>query len=237
MTESVDELLSGVVERWRAEGPLTQIIGVIEDVWRKNLDRQEPHLGDDAMSLGILCSRNIMNRCVEQLRDGTPHSVVRGGLTLEVVFDGRVMHLSKVGSQQMSWHPHLMVWDSSEVRIDGARGNAAVYTPIKGTLVEDTPDQTLFGAIGDPADMRNLHLAWQGFPDGAVRAFVGFPTTGPAPWSAVTLVHDGRPAPLGVPVAEAEVAAPSWHDALAEPEVPIRRRAADRQAESAHGSA
>lgn len=224
MTRSAEQLLDEVLDRWLTSGPLQDILDVIADVWRQNLDRQEPDLGDDAMSLGILCSRNVMNRCVAALRDQSPHFRVRGGLTLEVVYAGRVMHLSKVSSQQASWDPSFIDWESSEVRINGARENAAAYSSVRGTLFEGANEEATFGRSGDPSAMRHLHLAWQGLADEAVRAYVGFPTSGPTPWAAVSLVRDSRPNGGGTRNADTDAPVAPWHDALLEPDLPMRAK-------------
>lgn len=230
MVMSADAVLAEVVADWRSSGPLPEIIEVIETVWRTNLDRFEPGaLGDDAMSLGIQCSRNIMNLCVNRFRTRSNEIIVRGGVTLEASYHGRTMHFSKVGPQTRSWEPYSIDWDSSDVRMDGARMNAAAYTPIEGTLFDGTTGITLPGPMGNPAELRHLHLAWQGLTDTHTRVFMGFPTTGPVPWSAVMLVHDGGAHGGGVPISPNETPTMRGHDTLAEPALSLRRRTPARE--------
>lgn len=227
---SADEVLAEVVADWRDHGPLAEIIGVIEGVWRRNLDRFEPTIGDDAMSLGVQCSRNVMNLSVERFRTRSSEVIVRGGLTLEAVYHGRTMHFSKISSQARSWEPYSIDWESSDVRTTCAQMNAAVYTPTEGTLFDGVAGVSLPGPAGDPADLHHLHLAWQGLPDAQTRVFVGFPTAGPVPWSAVTLVHDGGGHLGGVPIVPDEAPPSAGHDALAEPKLSLRRRTPPREA-------
>jgi hypothetical protein len=238
MIQSVEVMLGEVVDRWCTSGPLTGMIEIIDEVWRTNLDRHEPsELGDDATSLGVQCSRNIMNRCVQHFGDRTDDFIVRGGVTLEVAFGGHLMHVSKVQTQSRAWHPNSIDWTASGVRLDGARENAAAYTATAGTLFDGVTDVSLPGPVGDPANLTHLHLAWQGLADGETRVFVGFPTTGAVPWSAVTLVHDSALKRTELPaISNASPSMPS-HDALAEPALRLRRRVQPGEADAAGGSA
>ncbi len=234
MVQSVEVTLAEVVDRWRTSGPLTDMLEIIDDVWRTNLDRHEPsELGDDATSLGVQCSRNIMNRCVQRFSDRTDDFIVRGGATLEIVFGGHVMHVSKVQTQSRAWHPNSIDWTASEVRLDGARENAAAYTSTAGTLFDGVTDVSLPGPVGDPANLTHLHLAWQGLSDGETRVFVGFPTTGSMPWSAVTLVHDSALKRTEVPAIRNTAPSTPSHDALTEPTLRLRRRVQLAEADAA----
>jgi len=237
MTNTVEEVLSEVAERWKSSGPLTDMLRIIDDVWRSNLDRQEPALGDDAMSLGTLCWRNVMNRTVNHFAGREDGIVARGGQTLEVTFAGRILHVSKVPTQSRSWDPQTMDWDASEVRTDGARANSAVYLHRGGTLFEDVDDVLPARVVGDPRRLTHLHLVWQGLGDAQTRAFLGFPAAGPLPFSAVSLVHDGVQSDLSVAATSIDVAATQpTHDSLAEPALPLRRRAQQESTGSASGS-
>jgi len=234
MTKSVEVLLAEVVDRWRASGPLADLIEIIDEVWRTNLDRHEPsELGDDATSLGVQCSRNIMNRCVQHIGNRADGVIVRGGATLELSFAGHMMHVSKVQTQGRSWHPNSIDWNASGVRLEGARENAAAYTATSGTLFDELTGTSLLGSVGDPAHLKHLHLAWQGLADGEIRVFVGFPTTGAVPWSAVTLVHDSALMRTDLPAITDASRSMSSHDALIEPSLSLRRRVQPIEADAA----
>lgn len=223
----VDELLASVIAHWRDEGPLEEILATIDRVWATDLARHEPQLGDDATSLGIQCSRNVMNLVA---RSGTIREIdgcrVRGGNTLTVSFATQVLHTSKVGRLGRRWDPYSMDWNSSDTRADGAAANSRAYVPASGTLFEGLDD----GPSGDPAALRYVHLAWQGLAEGRTRVFMGFPSEGHSPWMAVHLLADGQSGGGGrVPQPEAGPSTPN-HDVMAEPTVVVKRRRDEAQA-------
>jgi hypothetical protein len=223
---AVDELLAAVIEHWRAEGPLEAVLSTIDAVWATDLRRHEPALGDDPTSLGIQCSRNVMNLVgrnpsIRKI-DGCQ---VRGGNTLAVFFAGRVLHTSKVGGHSRRWDPYSMDWTSSDTRADGAAANSRAYVPANGTLFEG-----LDGApSGDPAALRHVHLAWQGLPEGRTRVFMGFPSAGDSPWMAVRLLTDGDFGGSGRPAEPEPRPSTPNHDAMAEPRLVVRRRRDEAQ--------
>ena len=137
-----------------------------------------------------------------------------------------------------SWDPQSIDWDDSEVRTNGARSNALAYTHHENTLFDEEFGIFHPGGGGDPQNLTHLHLAWQGLSDAQTRAFVGFPSTGPIPWSSVRLVHDGRPgyADLSVPTDNGTPIQPT-HDSLTEPTLPMRRRAQSDETGTVDGTA
>ncbi|MFH5824541.1 hypothetical protein [Georgenia sp. AZ-5] len=234
---AAEALLAEVIEHWRHDGPLDALVQTVETVWKINLERHEPEaLGDDATSLGIQCSRNILHRAEARLRVRNVDGLrVRGGQTLEVQFAGRVMHTSKVRTRNPRWDPHSIDWSASDVRVDGAAANSRVYTPVEGTLFESLPVETPH-PTGQLAALKHLHLAWQGLNEGHVRIFVGFPSAGPSPWMAVKMIKDGRSGggmPLG---GDGAPFAPD-HNAMAEPDLVLRRRPRPIEAQGARDSA
>src|SRR5438105_3967226 len=115
---AAETLLKAVIGEWRDDGPLGELEGIVQDVWRTNVARHEPGLGDDGISLGLQSARNICNRAVLELR-GVPGVLVRGGLTLEVRFAGRTLHVGKATPEpSRSWNVWSLDWDSSDVRDD-----------------------------------------------------------------------------------------------------------------------
>jgi hypothetical protein len=234
MNDHVAEtLLKAVISEWRDDGPLGELEGIVQDVWRTNVARHEPDLGDDGISLGLQSARNICNRAVDELR-GMPGVLVRGGLTLEIRFAGRMLHVGKATPEpSRTWSVWSVDWESSDVRDDAARANWACYQPLSGTLLETlTP---LPGLDVDVEALRYLHLAWQGFVDDAhCRAWLGFPSAGPQPWIAVLPLFDtaeaGRPGASPMPGDSVMPPGP-WYDAIPEPPVPLTIRRASRQRE------
>lgn len=219
------ELLQEVTAAWAAEGPLRVLQDLAKQVWRTDVDRFEPGLGDDATSLGIQASRNLCNLAVRALGEQAG-TVARGGKTLEVQFGGRTLHTGKAPSQSPTWDIWSIDWSDSDVRDDAARANSAAYQPTEGTLLEYLPPVPGQGVEQDA--LRYLHLMWQGFEDGTSRAWLGFPSLGREPWFAVQplessgggsggLSSDISPAPSTPP--------PPSFDALGEPPVPVTRRA------------
>lgn len=222
---AVQERLEEVVDRWRAEGPLTPLLQLVATVWTTNRNRQDPDLGDDAQLLGLQCHRNILNRSKDLIRS-LEDVEADGAQTLEVRFGGLVLHTGKVGSRDRSWRPNSISWDGSPVRQRAARANSEVYTSLAGTLFEQAPDDDgsgyLFG--GDPASLQYLHLGWQGLDEG-IRAFIGFPSDGPTPWLAVMELDCGRPGTGGLPLpSDGPSAGSPNHDAMALPELSMKRR-------------
>lgn len=237
---AVEALLGEVIEDWHDRGPLVDLLDTVETVWKTNLERHEPEaLGDDATSLGMQCSRNILHRAEARLRARDIEGVrVRGGQTLEVEFAGRVMHTSKVRARNQSWDPYSIDWSASEVRTEGAAANSRVYTPVAGTVFEYLPE--CVGALpggGDLSALRYLHLSWQGLSEGHVRIFAGFPSAGTTPWMAVRLIKDTRPGGGGLPLITDGTPFTPDHDAMSEPSLVLKRRPRPITAEGARDSA
>ncbi|MGD9697338.1 MAG: hypothetical protein AB7V42_16965 [Thermoleophilia bacterium] len=219
------ELLDTVVVEWTGAGVLDPLRALVPTVWRKNLDRYEPTLGDDAQTLGIQSSRNICNLAVEQLK-GLPAVWARDAKTLEVTHAGRTLHISKVTSRLRSWDVAAIDWSQSEVRTSSAEANSRVYVPVEGTLLE--PLGPLPGQPVDPAALRHLHLAWQGFDDGGTRTWLGFPRDGDPAWFAVVLLDDDPGDRGGVRPDDTRPIPPDF-DTLGEPAVELTRRDDDEQ--------
>jgi hypothetical protein len=176
-------LLDRVVAEWTDGGVLGELRALVGAVWQRNLRRQDRALGDDAVTLGVQSSRNLCNLAVERLT-GIDGVLARDLNTLEVGYRGRILHTGKVGSTSPGWAVESMTWSDSEVRETGAANNTTAYVSVVGTLFED--EDPLPGQPADPAALRYLHLAWQGFEDGRTRAWLGFPRLGEHPWFAVT---------------------------------------------------
>lgn len=226
--DEAQSLLADVIEGWWVDGPLDVLLPLLGQVWRANVDRHEPVLGDDAMTLGIQSSRNLLNLAVPLLSE-LPGTTARDVKTLEVAYGGRVLHTSKAPSSSPSWDVHSMDWTSSEVRYDGAAANMLAYMPTAGTLLEG--HEPLSGQPTDPRALRHLHLTWQGLPDGGTCAWFGFPRMGYPAWFAVARLDSGEGGTGGLPQSPLGTVPPTPDfDALGEPDVPVVRRSQPRRA-------
>lgn len=180
-------LLAQVAQEWDEAGVLDVLCTLVKQIWRADLARFRPDLGDDLMSLGVQASRNLCNLAVRELRE-VPDVLAQSRKTLEVVYDGRVLHTGKAPSDSRDWSIEHLDWAESEVRESAAAANSAAYQSTVGTLFEDWGPLT--GQRIDPTALRHLHLTWQGFPDGATRTWLGFPQLGLHPWYAVMMIDD-----------------------------------------------
>ena len=207
---------------WQRGGVLDRLCDLVKQVWRADLDRYEPDLGDDPMSLGVQASRNLCNLAVRELQD-LPGVIAQNRKTLEIGFGGRVLHTGKAPSDSLDWNVNLVVWADSDVRESAAASNTAAYQSTAGTLFEDL--EPMDGQQMSPAALRYLHLTWQGFSDGGTRTWLGFPQLGIWPWYAVMLVDDATV--TGAAVDQGTIAGtaplPNFSD-LHEPDVRVNRR-------------
>ncbi len=187
---AAQEFLEQVTDEWAAVGVLRVLCDLVDQIWRDDLARHRPDLGDDAMSLGMQASRNLCNLAVRRLQR-LPGVRARDRKTLEVTYAGRVLHVGKAPSDSPTWEVNQVDWADSDVREQAAAANTGVYQSSSGTLFENWddpfPEQNL-----DPSALRHLHLTWQGLADGSTRSWLGFPRLGSHPWFAVLLLDDTR---------------------------------------------
>lgn len=228
--------LEEVVRQGSADGPLSVLCTLIDTVWRRNLDRQDSEVGDDAVVLGVQCSRNILH-LAKPIIGQIEEVEADGARTLEVRFAGKTLHVSKVTSRDPAWSPQLITWDNSDVRLRAAQANTQVYAPSEGTLFASLLDGVYSPLNAKPETLPFLHLAWQGLEEGGTRVFVGFPQINTSPWLAVKEIANGRPGTGGMPMPTDVSPTPSPdHDTLAEPEVALKRRRPSAEEEGSSGS-
>ncbi|MQA16994.1 MAG: hypothetical protein GEV09_23540 [Pseudonocardiaceae bacterium] len=216
-------LLDESVVEWTEGDVLGPLCEVVRTVWRTNVDRYEPvKLGDDAVSIGVQSSRNVCNLAVRRLAT-TPGVQARDAKTLVINYRGRVLHSGKIGSRSRSWDVSSVDWSLSDVRTTCAEANTKAYVPVEGTLFEGVGP--VRGQPDDPRVLRHLLLVWQGFDDGSIRVWLGFPRLGTPPWFAVVLVDNGSGGRGGVP-ADGDSPVPPMpdFDSLDAPSVDIARR-------------
>lgn len=219
-------LLDEVVVEWTDGGVLGELRQLIGAVWRRNLDRWEPRLGDDAVSLGVQSSRNVCNLAVHRLQN-VREVQARDVRTLEVSYRRRDLHVQKVTSRSPAWDVFSADWSDSDVRSLCAEANSRAYQRVSGTLFDSAGPMA--GAPGDPRALRYLQLVWQGFDDGGTCCWVGFPAADEQmPWFAVVQLGDdpggsgGLDADGGGPVLPVSPVDLDF-DTLPEPEVDLRR--------------
>jgi hypothetical protein len=198
---AAQKLLEQVTDEWAATGVLRVLCELVDQVWRTDLQRYDPDLGDDAMSLGMQASRNLCNLTVRRLQ-GVPGVLARDRKTLEINYAGRVLHVGKAPSDSPTWEVDQVDWADSDVREHAAAANTAAYQSASGTLFDDW--DALPGQNADPSALQHLHLTWQGLADGSTRTWLGFPQLGPRPWFAVLLLDDTRLGDVTIDLTTAE---------------------------------
>lgn len=185
----MQHLLEQVTGEWAATGVLRVLRDLVDEVWRTDLARFDVNLGDDAMSLGMQASRNLFNLAARRLQ-GLHEVHVGNRRTLEITFEGRLLHVGKAPSDSLLWDVDLVDWADSDLREHAAEANSAAYQSSAGTLFDGwdaLPGQNL-----DPSALTYLHLTWQGLADGSTRSWLGFPQLGSRPWFAVLPLDDAR---------------------------------------------
>jgi hypothetical protein len=183
------ELLEQVTDEWAATGVLAILRELVDQVWRRDLTRHDPELGDDAMSLGMQASRNLCNLAVRRVQ-GLSGVHAQDNRTLEISYRGRVLHVGKAPSDSPGWEVSQVDWTDSDVRQQAAAANTAAYQSSSGTLFDGwdaLPGQNLA-----PSALQRLHLTWQGLADGSTRCWLGFPQLGIRPWFAVLPLDAAR---------------------------------------------
>lgn len=215
-------LLDEVVAEWAEGDALGALRELVPTVWRQNMIRYEPRLGDDATTIGQQSSRNLCNLAVRRLR-GLDGVQARDARTLEVTHRGRTLHVGKVPSRSRNWKVSSVDWSTSEVRTLCAEANTEAYMPVAGTLFGNMGP--LPGQPADPRALRHLMLVWQGFDDGTTRTWLGFPRLGADPWFAVVLLDDDRGGRGGMPADGGTPVPPTPDfDTLGEPNLDVARR-------------
>ena len=226
--DAAHELLLAVMEEWNQAGILPTLRAVTSEVWPRNLDRHEPDLGDDAMTLGVQSSRNVRNLAARRLEDAGIDARVEEQ-SLRIKHAGRVLHINKTTATSPSWDPDSQRWDDSEVRLLGAQANSQAYYPSGGTLFP-LPAKS-------PDALKHLHMTWQGLEGGPTRAWVGFPRLGYILWFAVAPLAEADPVHRTLrPTAALPASSPNF-DAMDTPEPAVTLKLRDGVAGGARPTA
>ncbi|WP_020392447.1 hypothetical protein [Kribbella catacumbae] len=219
-----EELLAEVESDWTASGVLPELLGLLRDVWRTNLERHEPALGDDAVTLGMGSARNFANRTVQVLVPRNDVIADLQGNSLRVIHLGRTLRASKLPGKSVHTDPYSIDWDSSATRHQGPLANSQQLE-----LFElPTEELAANSAVGSP---RYLHLAWAGDAEtGDVAVHLGFPRDtrdGAEPWFAVRMVYCDQPGDQ-LPIVPVSESGGDRFDQRPVPPIAVRLRAADR---------
>ncbi|MGH3972042.1 MAG: hypothetical protein ACRDS9_01755 [Pseudonocardiaceae bacterium] len=163
-----------------------------------NVDRHEPDLGDDLMSLGVTMSVNFRNRAIRRaqghaaeraedhwrvdgLRVGTKHN------SLVMTLGGRqffVMKAPVVLGRKVTLGSSLSGWDSSDLRGDAAARNSAA---LDGFRSDHLGQAALFSNDTRLAPLNDFMLVWSADPESALTAgYLGVPIQGARPFAALT---------------------------------------------------
>lgn len=227
-----ETLLRNVVDDWTATMVLPGLIGVVREVWRTNVERHEPELGDDAVTLGMGSARNFANRVVREfaLRHGVQADLQNN--SLRVVHLGRTLRASKLPGKSAQTDPQSIDWETSVARHRGPMANSQQLE-----LFGLPEEELLENARG--SEPRHLHLAWAGDADnGNVAVHLGFPrdnAEGGSPWYAVTTVYRdelGDQLPVLTGGAESDT---DRFDQRPVPQVAVRLREDRREADGDRG--
>ncbi|WP_433006056.1 hypothetical protein [Kribbella sp. CA-294648] len=230
-----EDLLAEVTSDWTASGVLPELVGLLRDVWRTNLDRHEPALGDDAVTLGMGSARNFANRTVQEFARRTDVVADLQGNSLRVVHLGRVLRASKLPGKSVDASPYSVDWESSATRHQGPAANSQQLELFDGF---ELPDEEL-EANSRANSPRYLHLAWAGDAEtGDIAAHLGFPRDtkdGAEPWFAVRLVHRDLPGDQ-LPIVPATGYDADRFDQRPVPPIAVRLRDAEQQAAGSDGA-
>lgn len=197
---TVEYGLRDLESHWQRAGVLTLVSEVISDVRRRNADRQEPALGDDAMSQGMLNWRNIGNRLEKRVAELPGLRVIRPQNSLQLLVERHAVSVYGLSSAD----PQSIKWNGSGMKSALARANSAVVGD--GPLQYSLFDETSANMVDDGARLdddvlqpANVCFAHWASPDGqSVRIWMGFPrdnSRGGSPWLEVLELELGESAP------------------------------------------
>jgi len=186
--------LKEVAAQQRRDGVVEMMHEIIGHVWFGNVDRFEPGvMGDTNKSLGGTAAENILTLTLRSMVDPAGWNlsdVVRVGApqgSLLVASRGINMHVLKAPPTKTLRLPDFEAFSwtgASETRAAAANANALKYNPWvggRGGLFEGLVEPT-----GSADALREVFLVWAGGSDAPnTAAWLGFPTTGEAPWLAV----------------------------------------------------
>jgi hypothetical protein len=204
---AAQERLTEIISTLRETGVIDLFERIIARVWKINVDRFEPaEVGDTNRSLGITATENIRTLVVrESLLAGNPaglasHVRVTAPNDSLLVQVGSIrLHVMKsapaIALAEPRWSTEFTWKGESDVRVEAATANTAVYNPflaVPGGLFEDQ-----LPPANNAAYLREVSLIWAGGSDSpATGGWLGLPVLGDRPWLAVENLWWHGPATL-----------------------------------------
>ncbi len=236
MTDAPDYGLQDALTTLVSGDVVTRLRDVIVEVRRRNADRFEPGLGDDAVSAGFTTWRNITNIAEQALADIPGVVVARPANSFHLGYGAYTISVYGLKTPE----PMAASWTSSGVKMRFAEGNSL----LAGELGHLHP--TLDDALAEQDDpghaprLRPTHLVfihWADADAGTIRIWAGFPRNnerGGPPWLELAELTDLDGTTDRVPVTDATSAAPGFREQPT-PEIEVTW-AGDRAVEPTEGS-
>ena len=193
-TAIVDDRLDVIREQLESSNLTAQIRNASAEVWRANRDRYEPdELYDDPFTISVVSSRNLSNRLLAQLPDGTSSSWTRPwasrvGASVVIHLQGLRIHLVKA-PYSCGRAPHLSAdfdWAGSELRSAAAKHNDEAVNSFARPSLYDVKSPDLRESV---ARCRDVFIVWAAeLSSGLTAGWVGLPSiqTRGKPWLGIT---------------------------------------------------
>ena len=156
-------------------------------VWRSNLDRREPTLGDTARLLGMNCAENLTQLLHAELTNsstgiaGVEATMTKGALLIEMSGHRfRVIKAPSGSGLKPDWARDFAWTPGRPLRYEMAETNSHVYPAAHEHLDIDallTPEEV--GLVRDARDLHDHLLVWAGVPGSPPRTagWIATPTT------------------------------------------------------------
>ena len=178
--------LDRALQELSREAVLGQLCQIVAQVRHANADRQEPALGDDAVSLAALNWRNIVNQLARHFDGRASVKAIRPQNSFQLQAFGYTVNVYGLPSGD----PQSIVWKYSGIKQGLAMSNSAMTGEGDHEIL--TFDDVLFedGLTDEPA-LKAKHLVvvhWADRDASVVRIWAGLPrdnTRGGSPWLEV----------------------------------------------------
>lgn len=233
----IDDEVSAVLQQLRetvvAAGLDELFSRLARHVWRSNLDRREPALGDTARLLGMNCAENLTQLLYEALTDpstsipGVEAAMTRGALLIEFGESRfRVIKAPTGAGLRPDWARDFSWTPGRPLRYEMAETNSRVYPAAHAHAGIDAllTDEEV-GLVRDARDLHDHLFVWAGVPGSPPRTagWIATPTTDDSTFLAVVplWLDEGDEVDRTLPVTTGPVA-----DVEPELKLAIRRRPA-----------
>lgn len=156
-------------------------------VWRSNLNRREPALGDTARLLGMNCAENLTQLLLASLTDpstrivGVEATMTRGALLIEMNgYRFRVIKAPSGSGLKPDWARDFTWTPGRPLRYEMAETNSRVYpTPHQHLDMDALLSPEEAGLVRDARDLHDHLFVWAGVSGSPPRTagWVATPTT------------------------------------------------------------